>query len=283
MKTLARFLFGRSPVGGLQRPVFVLWLLLLSAATSRLGAVLFLEDAVIGPGDTTYDGQDLIIWRCTVTVDGPHTFANVLVAEGGVLTHSPNASGQITNLVVAADERLTLTGTNTVALAHSNVLSATVRVTDPAQTVVFELDRDYRLVLLGAGRTALQRTPDSTIPDGSPVRVSYQAERWTPYLGLDLTVPGHVAVMAGAAIHANGRGHPGGVGPGAGRAAAWPTHGGSGGGYGGQGGAAANNVAGGAAYGSAREPAAFGSGGGAGLNGPVAAGGGRFACGWAGH
>lgn len=78
-------------------------LLLFGLCAARLPAVLFLEDAVIGPGDTTYDGQDLNIWRCTVTVDGPHTFANVLVADGGKLTHSPAASGTLTNLVIVSE------------------------------------------------------------------------------------------------------------------------------------------------------------------------------------
>jgi hypothetical protein len=86
-----------------------------------------------------------------------------------------------------------------------------------------------------------------------------------------LTVTGNATIQAGGGIIADGKGNPGGVGPGAGRSASTPSGSiGGGGGYGGYGAAggapSGYSAYGGNAYGSVIEPADPGSGGGSYVN-----------------
>ncbi len=60
----------------------------LTLAISASGA-LFTSDESIPAGDTTFDGQDIVVIGCTLTIDGPHSFSDVLIIENGVITHSP--------------------------------------------------------------------------------------------------------------------------------------------------------------------------------------------------
>src|SRR5438067_7428342 len=38
--------------------------------------IVFTSDATLSPSNTNYDGLDVIVSNCTLTVDGPHTFSN---------------------------------------------------------------------------------------------------------------------------------------------------------------------------------------------------------------
>ena len=62
-------------------------------------ATTFTSNAVISVGNTTYDGADIIVQGCTLTVDGAHAFASLSVTSGGVLTHSPAPNGEADNRV----------------------------------------------------------------------------------------------------------------------------------------------------------------------------------------
>lgn len=42
----------------------------------------------IAPGDTTYEGQTILVREGTVAIDGPHTFDKIYVARRGTLTHT---------------------------------------------------------------------------------------------------------------------------------------------------------------------------------------------------
>jgi hypothetical protein len=53
--------------------------------------VLFTNNASIAANDTNYEGQDIVVIGCTLTIDGPHSFSELFVFEDGVLTHSPGA------------------------------------------------------------------------------------------------------------------------------------------------------------------------------------------------
>ena len=52
------------------------------------GAVTFTSDTAISFNNTNYDGADIVVTNCTLTVDGPHSFASLQVLNGGNLTHS---------------------------------------------------------------------------------------------------------------------------------------------------------------------------------------------------
>ena len=72
-------------------------------------SVVFTTDSAISASDTTYDGQDVVIHGCTVTIDGTHTFNSLLIERGesnqpGVLTHGTVISGSPgCNLTISSD------------------------------------------------------------------------------------------------------------------------------------------------------------------------------------
>ncbi len=69
--------------------------LLLPAFTAP--AAFFTTNTTIGVGNTNYDGQDIVVYDCTLTVDGSHTFTDVLLVGGGILTHSFSSNGFLPN------------------------------------------------------------------------------------------------------------------------------------------------------------------------------------------
>jgi hypothetical protein len=54
--------------------------------------VTFTNAATISETDTNYDGQDIVVDGATVTIDGPHSFNSVRLANNAVLTHSPRTT-----------------------------------------------------------------------------------------------------------------------------------------------------------------------------------------------
>ena len=77
---------------------------LLTAFTAMLSltdanGTTFTSNAAISVGNTTYDGQDIIVQGCTLTVDGQHAFASLQVTNGGVLSHSSAPNGEANNRV----------------------------------------------------------------------------------------------------------------------------------------------------------------------------------------
>src|ERR1019366_2320352 len=69
---------------------------LFALAATTVSAVVFTNNTAISPLDLTYDGADITVNNCTVTVDGPHAFASLQVLTGGVVTHSFSANGSRT-------------------------------------------------------------------------------------------------------------------------------------------------------------------------------------------
>src|ERR1035438_3280618 len=49
-------------------------------------AVTFTNDTALPSYDTNYDGMDIVVTNCTLTVDGAHSFASLQVLNGGNLT-----------------------------------------------------------------------------------------------------------------------------------------------------------------------------------------------------
>ena len=238
-------------------------------------ATVFTNNTTIGVGNTNYDGTAIVVTNCTLTVDGPHTFSSVQVAAGGVLTHSVSPSGAVSNLLFITNESQVLSSTNPATLLNSNVVTATVAVTDSTGTIDYTNGVDYLLSSTNDDLTELELTTNSSIPDGATVLVSYEALLTAP-AGLTLTVTNNVEVDVGGAINANGNGYGGGLGAGAGNSSSGSFQDGSGAGYGGTGGMSSSNAVGGATYGSFTQPANLGSGGGAGYAGSGGAGGGMI-------
>ncbi|MCZ6877434.1 MAG: hypothetical protein O7G29_04760, partial [Acidobacteria bacterium] len=67
--------------------------------------VLITQDTTIGAGNQDFEGKTIQVNASTLTVDGSHTFANLLLLNGTILTHSPTTGFQVGNM------DLTVTGT----------------------------------------------------------------------------------------------------------------------------------------------------------------------------
>ena len=75
----------------------------------------FTSNTTLGAGDPTYDGQPIVVSNCTLTVDGVHSFASMLLADSAVLTHSPAPAGETNNrLDLAITGELTIDATSRV-------------------------------------------------------------------------------------------------------------------------------------------------------------------------
>jgi hypothetical protein len=231
-----------------------------------IAAVVFTNDTTINPFETNYDGNDIVVSNCTLTVDGPHGFLSLLVGPGGTVT--PSYSSNYVRF--QADEPHTLTGTNPASLQSYGTLIAQT-VTDAGNTLTYTQNVDYVMLFPGFRVIQIARTPSSSIPDGATVLVSYTVQS-APSPGFMLSITGNVQVAAGGVIGANGRGYFGGNGPGAGRTSAAAD--GSGGSYGGLGGTSSSNAVANLTYGLYDNPADLGSGGGNGASGAVGAPGG---------
>ena len=231
----------------------------------------FTNNTSIGAANSNYDGTDIVITNCTVTMDGPHSFSSLHVAAGGMLTHSFAPGGTVSNLYYVTNEAQILYSTIPVTLVYSNVITASVVISDLTDTNFYTNGQDYLLTSPDGIATQLQRTTNSTIPDGGTVLVSYEGNGTPPGTvpgGLNLSIAGNVAVDVNGAINANGAGYLNG--PGAG----FYSGSGSGGGYGGNGGASSSTAIGGSPYGSFLQATNLGSGGGGGITGGNGAGGG---------
>src|SRR6185369_4208663 len=110
-------------------------------------AVTFTNDTLIGPLNTNFDGADITITNCTLTVDGPHGFNSLFVEDGGKLTHSFSPNGLLTNIIAVVDEPQVLNGTNPVPLLNTNISipADAIVVTDTNHTLIYTNNLDYTL------------------------------------------------------------------------------------------------------------------------------------------
>jgi len=239
--------------------------LLLCVQTSAL-AVTFTHDSFISFADPSYDGQDIVVTNCTLTVDGPHTFNSVQLVNGGVLTHSPFPYGPQLFTVSVFDEPQILTSTNAVALDNIDVDSNSIVVTDTTGTITYAKGLAYTITVSN-NVTLLTLTPQSGITSAA-VLVSYD---WTAnFQGFDLTINNNLQIDATSSIDVSGKGYTGGLGFQTGAGGNQSTNfpfvftAGGGGAHGGAGGMSSTFARGGATYDSITNPASLGSGGGLG-------------------
>jgi hypothetical protein len=78
--------------------------LALTLSLTGAKAITFTTSFHIPAGNTTWDGDDIIVQGCTLTVDGPHSFRS-LTLNGAVLNHSPAPNGETNNRI-----QITVTG-----------------------------------------------------------------------------------------------------------------------------------------------------------------------------
>src|ERR1035438_4727774 len=77
----------------------LLGMVLLQAATSGAETVTISTSTLIDVGNTAYEGKDIIVTGCTLTVNGAHAFNSLQVTDTALVTHSPAAVGQTNNRV----------------------------------------------------------------------------------------------------------------------------------------------------------------------------------------
>ena len=70
----------------------------------------FTSDTLIDVNDYTYEGDDVVVDGCTLTVNGVHTFNSLQVINNGIVTHSAATAGQ-------ADYEINLTITQDVTIS----------------------------------------------------------------------------------------------------------------------------------------------------------------------
>ncbi len=73
------------------------------APVSPSATLVFTNDLVISSSDTNYDGLDIVVTNCTVTLDGTHAFASLRILNGGILTHSVATGHTGLNLATTGD------------------------------------------------------------------------------------------------------------------------------------------------------------------------------------
>jgi hypothetical protein len=239
------------------------------------GAITFTNDTAISFNNTNYDGADVVVTNCTLTVDGLHSFASVQVVNGGNLTHTFAANGTLQNRRTITNEQQVLSVTNVATLSNASVVVSTILVQDLSGLVTYTNGADYLTDLDTNGLTTLLLTTNSAIPEGSTNLVSYDVLDTPVATGLSLVVTGDVFVAHGGTINVDGRGYDGALGPGAGPSSGSPMSG-SGAGHGGYGGQSAALDGTGTVYGVLGQPADLGSGGGRGFGGVGGAGGGSI-------
>ena len=66
-----------------------LWWWAVVGSSPLLLAATFTTPVTISESDMTYDGQDIVVNGATLTVNGPHSFASLLLTNAAVPTHSP--------------------------------------------------------------------------------------------------------------------------------------------------------------------------------------------------
>ena len=130
-------------------------------------AVTFTNDTAIASYDTNYDGLDITVTNCTVTVDGVHSFASLQVLSGGAVTHSAGEDGTIHNWFVVSNELQVLSATNVAVLSNANVVLASVVVQDLSGQITYSNGVDYTLGSAGGNLTTLLLTQTSRIESGT--------------------------------------------------------------------------------------------------------------------
>src|SRR5690348_15623671 len=156
-------------------------------------AILFTGDTHIGDNDLTFDGMDIVVSNCTVTVDGPHGFASLQILAHGVVTHTFAANGDLSVPIYTVTGETHLLSSNApTSLSFSNVIAASIVVRDLSARAAYTNGTDYQVIPQANGQTALQLLPGSSIAEGSTNLVDYQYFGPSVPSGLTLTVSNNV-------------------------------------------------------------------------------------------
>ena len=114
---------------------------LTSSALLCHASVTLTNDTLVGSTNLDFEGLDLVVTNCTVTIDGGHSFASLRILSGGILTHSFAASGSFLNQFQITNEAHVASSNTPPTLAQPKVNPVGLVVTDSATNVTYARNR----------------------------------------------------------------------------------------------------------------------------------------------
>jgi hypothetical protein len=78
-----------------------LTLCVLALARTPAAGITFTNSTLIAAGDTSYDGQDIVVNHCVLTVNGTHAFNSLQAISGALVTHAGGDANNRAHLTVA--------------------------------------------------------------------------------------------------------------------------------------------------------------------------------------
>ncbi|HUD45612.1 MAG TPA: hypothetical protein VMR33_02225, partial [Candidatus Baltobacteraceae bacterium] len=82
----------------------------------------FTSSTIIVATNTAYDGENIVIDGCTLTVDGTHTFNSISLSNGAVLTHQPATAVQTFSLVLTVTNNVFVDSTSSINVSGCGYL-----------------------------------------------------------------------------------------------------------------------------------------------------------------
>ena len=87
------------------------------------GSVIAINtDTIIGESNFQFEGKTLQVNGKTLTIDGAHVFANLILANGAVLTHSPTTATKVNRLDLVVTGSLQVDGTSRIDVSGRGFL-----------------------------------------------------------------------------------------------------------------------------------------------------------------
>jgi hypothetical protein len=79
---------------------------------------LFSENSTIEENNTTYDNWNILVYNCTLTVNGQHSFTNLKLLYNSTLTHSPTTSEKEYQLRIEITENLIIDSSSKIDVSN---------------------------------------------------------------------------------------------------------------------------------------------------------------------
>jgi RHS repeat-associated protein len=99
--------------------------LISSSSTNEPGATATIQinaDTVIGANNRQFEGRTIQVNGRTLTVDGSHTFANLILVNGATLTHSPTTANTLNKLDITVFGSIQIDATSRIDVAARGFL-----------------------------------------------------------------------------------------------------------------------------------------------------------------
>ncbi|HEU0011310.1 MAG TPA: hypothetical protein VFT34_15940, partial [Verrucomicrobiae bacterium] len=85
-------------------------------------AAVFTTNTIITEDDMTYDGEDIVVFDATVTIDGPHSFNSLVLTNNATLTHSPCTTTNVHKLELAVSNEIVVSANSRIDVSERGYL-----------------------------------------------------------------------------------------------------------------------------------------------------------------